>query len=150
MYLWEYLWSNSHTLSTVYLSVVYPCVFITQTFPYHLLTFTPSQRCHCILPQLSIDDSCQLLMSEGLSKVNHNTGPGTSVADVRMVSVHNFNSQNSRKSSINLITWPFSATSNFVWTTAYLGVWIHTDKSLDNKPCNSILTVVCLWCGLDL
>ena len=48
-------------------------MFITQTFPCHLSTFTPSQRYHYILPQLSIDDSHHPLMSEGLSKANHNS-----------------------------------------------------------------------------
>ena len=70
-------YSNIISISHVCLMpCVYCCVFMhvyVRTFLYYLLMFNTSQGVTANLPQLLVNDSHQLLMSEGLSKANHNT-----------------------------------------------------------------------------
>jgi len=58
-------------------SVQLPCVYImylTGLFLCRPINVNTSQGITADLPQLSVDDSWRPLMSEGLSKANHNTG----------------------------------------------------------------------------
>ena len=57
-------------VSSIHLSCVH-VMSLTELFPCHPINVTPSQRCH------SNSHSRHLLMSEGLSKANHNISGGT-------------------------------------------------------------------------